>query len=412
MNLTTRRLSLLALAPCALAGMTFLAGCQTWGQVKDEVASPYLDLRSNLILQMAESHFEAGQLEIAQKHVNDATKIDPTNPKLYLMDGRIALERGQLERAMKLFEVSIQFDEQAAGDSEAALAQTNPDPHHFQGVIYQRWQRYDEALEAYGKAFALERDNPGHLMAMAGALVPLERTDEAIALLEEQRTYFDQSSALRASLGHLYRLQGNHRKAVRAFEEAVTLQPENAKLREELALSQAAAGDHADAASNLRIVIEDPDSRDRLDLHRLLAQSQIADGQINAARQTLINLTRRYAAEPDDWVNLAKLAWREKDYSATLFAAHNVTQLAPDRPEGYLLAGMVWQHRGNDVNALRMFDRAAELDVDDATPLVLRGVVLQRSGKPEAAALAYREALQRQPADPRAKRLLASVEVQ
>ncbi|MEM1211494.1 MAG: tetratricopeptide repeat protein [Planctomycetota bacterium] len=400
MNSTPQRSFLFALAPAALAGIAFLSGCQTWGEVKEEVASPYLELRSNLILQMAESHFESGQLDIAQKHVNDATKIDPTNPKLYLMDGRIALERGQLERAMKLFTVSIQFDEE------------NADPHHFQGVIYQRWQRYDEAFEAYGKAYTLERDNPSHLLAMAGVLVPLNRTQDGIAILEEQRTYFDQSASLRASLGHLYRLQGQHRQAVRAFEEAVTLQPENAKLREELALSQAAAGEHGEAAANLRIVLEDPDARDRLDLHRLLAQSQIADGQINAARQTLINLTRQYAAEADDWVNLAKLAWREKDHSATLFAAHNVTQLAPDRPEGYLLAGMVWQHRGNDANALRMFDRAAELDTNDATPLVLRGVVLQRSGKPEAAALAYREALERQPADSRAQRLLASVEVQ
>ncbi|MEM6392900.1 MAG: tetratricopeptide repeat protein [Planctomycetota bacterium] len=410
MTPTTQRLSLLVLAPCALAGMTFLAGCKTWGQVKQDVANPYLEMRSNLVLQMAQSHFESGQLDIAQKHVNDATKIDPTNPDLYLMDGRIALERGQLERAMKLFTVSIQLDEKAAEDSAQHVQ--NPDPHHFQGVIFQRWQRFDEAVEAFGKAYTIERDNPAHLMAMAGALVPLDRTDDAITILEEQRTYFDQSSALRASLGHLYRLQGKHRKAVRAFEEAVTLQPENTKLREELALSQAADGQHEDAASNLRIVLEDPDARDRLDLHRLLAQSQIADGQISAARQTLINLTRQYAAEADDWVNLAKLAWREKDYNGTLFAAHNVTQVAPERPEGYLLAGMVWQHRGNDVNALRMFDRAAELDTDDATALVLRGVVLQRSGKPEAAALAYREALQRQPADPRAKRLLASVEVQ
>ena len=56
-----------------------------------------------------------------------------------------------------------------------------------------------------------------------------------------------------------------------------------------------------------------------------------------------------------------------------------------------------------------MFDRASQLSGGSAEPLILRGMALQRAGKSAAAADAYTKALERNPNDARAQRLLEQV---
>ncbi len=406
-----RRATVAALTTAVLAASVMLApGCQkSWGEEKKAQRNKYYNMRSGLMLEMAESHFAAGQLDTAEKTVRDAARIQPDNPRLHLMAGRIALERGKLERAITHFNKCLGIYAQAVEDGQTVQGKQVAEPHFYKGVVLQRWQRWQNAYDSYEQALNLEKDNSGHLIAMSEMLVPMDRIDEAIALLEDKVIYFDQSAAVRSSLAHLYRIKGDHLKAAQLFKEAAVLAPTDLKLREELAVSQSASDQHQDAAATLTELLSHREMQGRVDLHRKLAHIQIAAGQLNSARQTLIELTRRDAATADDWVHLAKLAWKDGDLGATLFAAHKVTRLAPDQAEGYLLAGMVWQKRGHIENALRMFDRAAELDDTDPTPLVLRGMTLQNAGKPGAAADAYDRALQRQPNHPHARRLLAAV---
>jgi Flp pilus assembly protein TadD len=62
--------------------------------------------------------------------------------------------------------------------------------------------------------------------------------------------------------------------------------------------------------------------------------------------------------------------------------------------------------------AMEMFDQAAHLAPEDASPLLLRGITLERQGLLADAAEAYSEALRRQPDDRRAQQLLAKVSAQ
>ena len=71
---------------------------------------------------------------------------------------------------------------------------------------------------------------------------------------------------------------------------------------------------------------------------------------------------------------------------------------------------MVWNKRERLDRALSMFVRAAGLAPNNTTPLILRGISLQKSARRAAAAEAYNEALKRNPEDIRAQRLLAQVE--
>lgn len=387
----------MGLAAVALLG---LAGCQQnnvhqeWRAQADE---RWLNVRSALMLEMAQQYFDTGDLDQAAKTVKDALRLDPNNAGLYVLAGRISLERGQLERSYHLLNMAIEHDE------------TLPQAHYYQGLVLQRWQQYDEALTRYQRAIELEADNIAYLLAAGEMLVELDRRDEAMDLLQSKLTYFDQNASIRAAIGHLYAMQGRPDQAVRFFRQASLLDPESFKFKEELSLALLAAGQNQEAVELLKQLVEDPQAEGRRDLQRALAQAQTELGRIEEARAIYLKLARSEPSEAIDWVKLAELAWRQEDLEGTLYAAGRAISLAPQQHEGYLLAGMVWHKRKQLSEALRMFDRAAELAPNSAEPLILRGLALQQAGHRQAAVEAYEEALQRQPQDTRAQRLLQAL---
>lgn len=391
-------------AVLSLTAITLLAsslfGCaskNSHDQWVDSADNRWKSLRSAAMLDMAQDRFDAGSLDQAEKTVTEAAAIDSTNPQLHLLAGRIALERGQLERAYRLFQLS------------AELNANIPDTFYYQGVVLQRWKQYDAALDAYQAAYDLDKDNPARLLAVGEILIELDREQEAIELLEDKKYYFDQNAGLRALLGHLYRMQDEPKLAVENFRQATMLNADNMRLHEELAFSQGEAGSYTDAATTLRMLLALPEYQNRSDLKRSLAQAEAEIGRFQSARDIYIELTRKDPSHTADWLRLGEVCWKLDDTGGALIAANRAISLSPQRSEGYLLAGMVWQKRGRIQDALDMFDRAADLAPQDATPLILRGLSLQKTDRLAAAAEAYEEALRRNPDDHRAERLLSQV---
>jgi tetratricopeptide (TPR) repeat protein len=143
---------------------------------------------------------------------------------------------------------------------------------------------------------------------------------------------------------------------------------------------------------------------------RRLASAQLDAGRVADARQTYIDITNVAGDRASDWIKLGELSWRLEDTGGAIIAANKVMDLAPNRHEGYLMAGMVWQKRGELADALRLFDHAAKLVPNDTTPLLMRGLALQKAGNPAAAMRAYEQAVERNPDDRRAQRLLAALQ--
>ena len=395
-----------ALCPSLVVLLTALSvGCATDGGNKErwrtDAQKRWLQMRSELMLQMAQQAFDTGDLTKAERDLKNAISFDPENKDLHVLAGRIALEQGRLEKAFLHLNNAIELDNPERPRSAEA--------RYYQGVVLQRWQRYADALERYEEAYQIRPDHPPFLTARCEMLVALDRVNEAVQLLESKLNYFDQSAGIRATLGHMYRLVGDHAKAADVFMQASVLDPEDLSIQEEHARALVAADQHQEAIKVLVRLIEHEESKDRKDLRRLLAQSHIQVGQLAQARKVYTDVTRGGGENAEDWIQLAQIAWQSDDLGATLSASNRAMRAAPQRHEGYLLAGMVWQKRGRLENALRNFDRAAELAPDNAVPLILRGISLQKAGRNAAAAKAYVEALRRKPDDPRATKLLRTV---
>ncbi len=354
-------------------------------------------IRSAVMYDTARTQFVTGQLDMCQRTLEESLRQDPTSAKLLTLYGQLKIERGQLERAYHFFQAAIEADE------------AYPEPRYFQGIVLQRWQRHDAAYERYKEAFELEADNAGYLLAMAEMLVAMNDTGQAIDLLEGKVIYFDQNAGVRGTLGYLYSINGDYARATEMFRQASQLEPDNLKVREDLALTQTANGDDRAAVTTYRQLLEQPEAKDRSDLKRLLAAALIRTGNQREARDLYFDLTRLPDADVDDWVRYGELSWKLDDEGNALNAANRAMRIAPQRHEGYVLAGLIWQKRDRLDDALLMYDRAASVAPESASPLILRGIALQKAGRLEAAADAYTEALKRQPTDARALRLLRSV---
>lgn len=402
----TRKLTHSMLALSFAAGLWGCEGYQSYTDKHyEDSVKKWNGVKSSIAMEMAESHFNGGQIKLAEKTVEDAMQADPENPQLWLMAGRVSLENSELELGYQRLAKSIEYGDKLEDYKQEERAK----PYYYQGIIDQRWQRYESAKDRYTQAYELDADNVSYFLARVEMMVQLDELDAATAELEEKASYFDQNATVRALLAHVYRRQGNHQKAAIWFKQASMLASEDMKLLEEVARSQSTIGQHDEAAQTLKQLIAVDYGSQRADLYRLLAESYEAQNKLREARAVYVDLTRLDRNSVQDWSRLGGLAYRLGDEGATLQAANRLITLAPDDHRGYLLAGMVWNKRDRLDRALNMFDRAAELAPQDTTPLILRGIALQKSKKPAAAADAYKQALAIDPKNTRAQRLLTSV---
>jgi len=402
------RTTLAALFAAAL--VTVLPACNSNQQSNhdkwvEDADQRWNTVKSSIAIQMAEDQFNGGQLGLAQKTIEDAMVKDMENPQLWLMGGRIALEKSELETAYQRLAKAIEYGEEKEGYSQKKKAE----PYYFQGIIDQRWQRYESAKDKYTLAYQRHPENVAYFLAKAEMLVQLGKLTEASTELESKTNYFDQNATVRALLGHVYRRQGNHEKAAVWFKQASMLAPEDMKLKEEVARSQMAVGRFNEASRGLSELIRTPYAAERTDLHRLLAECYAKAGKLHEAKAQYNKLTSLDRTSIHDWSKLGELSYRLGDEGTALQAANRLINLPPDDHRGYLLAGMVWNKRDRLDRALSMFDRAAELAPNNTTPLILRGIALQKNQRPGAAADAYKQALSIDPDNKRAQHLLTSV---
>jgi tetratricopeptide (TPR) repeat protein len=386
------------------AALLSLGGCHAnQSSHKENVnaaESRWAKIRSDNKLTIARQQFETGDLDQAEKTLLEAIGADPVNARLWTLAGRIALERGQLEKSAQRLTKATELDPKSA------------EPHYYIGIVQQRWKQFDRAHEAYAKAYELQADNVNFLLAVSEMLAAMERTDEALALLESKATYFDQNSGIRVAAGQLYLVKGNFLKAAEYFRQASLLRPDDLQVLEDLASARIGAKQYKEAIGDLQRLVKECRNERRVDLLQTLASTYMSANLIDEARATYLEITRLDRNDIDAWIKLGEISLAREELGPALSAANRVISLASQQPEGYLLAGLVWQKRKEIDKALTHFDRAASLAPGEVDAVILRGITLEQAGRFDAARVAYKDAMKRKPEDGRAKRLLAQLNTQ
>lgn len=399
--MNTHKKTQLIISTFCLFLLLAVTGCNKQYATHDEAVNAaedrWLAVRSLQKHKIAEQQFETGDLEQAEGTLVEALSFDPKNAKLHLLAGRIELEKGRLERSYNRLADAITYDEKLH------------EAYYFRGIVHQRWKQFDLALASYEKAYEYQADNVAYVVAISEMLVALDRTEDALTLLAGKVRYFDQNAGIRMALSQIYETKGEFSIAADYMSQAALLRPDDVKIVEDLAMLHLAAKNYKDSESSIERLLSDPANAKRGELWRALGTARIGSENYSDARDAYLKATNIDRTDVSAWIKLSEISMAQKNWSAALTAASRVISIDGTRHEGYLLAGLIWQKRGEIDKALKHFDEAAKRSSDNVDALILRGITLEQAGRTQAAADAYRTASQRNPNDPRPRKLLSQV---
>ena len=355
--------------------------------------------RASVLASLAQDQYKAGAFDSCRKTLTDALKMDPRNPRLHLLAGKLALEQGQLELAERELELARKY------------APNDPEGYYLAGVIYQRWQKPERAYEFYTAAADKNPIEVQYLLARAEMLVEMERQPEALALLQGKVQYYENNAAIRDAVGQLLMQAKRYHEAVDVFREASVLDDQELGFKERLGLAMFYDKQYADAVDVLSKLVQREGFQERADLLAALGEAQLQMNKPRDARQSFDLATRHGPSNLKAWLGLGRSAMEVKDYRRAELALKKAQSLDQTSAEAQLMTGYLRLRQGKMKDALAAFQQACKLDPKDAVAVCMVGYVYEKSGKPDVAAKYYGKALKLNPNDPLASKLMAGVDL-
>jgi tetratricopeptide (TPR) repeat protein len=387
-----RNLSLSLLLAALAAGCA--ADSTKQPTAKEQAVQQWNATRAAVLLSLAKDQYATGNFDRCRQTVDQAERMDDKNPATRILSAKLYIEQGNLD--------SAQQELAAAGKLDAKLAE----PDYLEGVIDQRWQQPEKALECYGHACEKAPTEQAYLMAKAETMVDLGRQTEALALLQSKVVYFEHSAAVRDAVGLLLLQQHRPDDAVEMFRRATILAPDDSTLREHLANGLFQSGQYAEATEVLRALLDEKEYAKRTDLRLTLADSEMAVRRFVAARQDAQTACDDDPTSTIALLTLAKAHFALGEIQGTQIELHRALDLDPNCAEAYLLMGYLNLRQNSPQAALRNFSQAHDLDPADTTSMCMMGSALEKMNRSQEAIGWYEQALKLDPKDELADKLL------
>lgn len=213
------------------------------------------------LLRLAKEDISRNSLTSAEKTLEQAILMNNQVADAFHLLGYVYAKRGKFKKAILAFQKALNLD---PFHTEAAIAlsglyndvgkykegaavfyktkkrldRTLPghDPrinqnlaqrHYELGILYQRFERFQEAHHEFAKALNLEPDNIGAAVQMAKCLSKTGDKPAAIGFLKKTLESHPKSVEAKVQLGVLYHSQQQLKEAHREWQEALSLDPEN-----------------------------------------------------------------------------------------------------------------------------------------------------------------------------------------
>jgi tetratricopeptide (TPR) repeat protein len=388
---TRKHLSVLLLAAAVAVG------CQSSGDKASAEKPKWDTARSGVLLNVASDQFNAGAYDKARRTLDEIFKLTPDNAGALMLLVRIELENGRLEGAFSTLE------------RVRALAPGLAEVDYLDGIIAQRWKRFEDAEQSFARAFAREPDDLAYMLAYSELLAGNGRLNEAIAVLEPRVSQFDQTPAVRDALGRLLEQAGRLDQAVEHYRRAVVAEGADASIRERLAVALFRLERFDDALGQLNRLDHEALLDGRADLQTVRADCLAATGRLSEARTVYEQATRTDPTYVPAFRGLARAALAEGDRRRAGIAIAKATALKPGDPQTIVLGGCIELAEGRSDAARKSFEQALAIEPDNALAITLLGLLHERDGNTTGAAEAYSRALRIAPDEPLARQLIVDL---
>jgi len=262
---------------------------------------------------LARIHLVQGDLDSAGEHIAELLEVAPNLPMANYLDGLVKFERQDIDAA------------------EAAIRQVQRvDPGHgpslyLMGAIKYRQGQLAQAEDNLQRFLSEDPRNASAAKLLASVRFEREDFAGAIEALEPVRPTSEDPQLL-AMYGTAQLRLGRPAEAAEALQAAVTLAPDMAAFRNQLAVSLLAAGDQSRAEAELESAID-------------------VDGE----------------QFQSDYL-IAMLRLREQDWEGAAEAVEALIAKNPDSPMGYNLRGAVALGQKDQTSAVDAFEAALERD--------------------------------------------------
>ncbi|MFO0832648.1 MAG: tetratricopeptide repeat protein [Phycisphaerales bacterium] len=386
-----------------LAGWAFVAGvgCTppkhgNYTKEGKNLAKERIDaLKGQTEYQMAMQSFLDADLEKAGKHIEKAMLLAPKVASVFVLRGRIMLEKSDIQQAQASFAKAKEID---PAEVEA---------YYYSGILSERITLREEALENYRKANELDPEKVQYPIAAADMMIELGRVDEAEQYLLQQQVQLHHTAGVQQMLGKISVLRGDNVQAEKFFTEARILASDETSVLEDLARAQFNLAKWGEAESNLARLLRSPEYTDRRDLAHMRAKCLNNLNRNAEARDLLVTLTKGDIGQADveAWISLGQVAYTLGDWSRVRQSFVRTISLAPERPEGYILRGL-HQRRTNDLKGAEQSFRKA-IDISpSAENYIILGLVYQKMHNEPAAKTCFAKASALDPKDEVARQLV------
>jgi tetratricopeptide (TPR) repeat protein len=366
---------------------------------KEAATQEWNRARANVMYGLAKDQYATGNLDAARKTTDDAQRLDQENGPLRVLSAKLAIEEGNLDLA----------------DKELAKARKinpkNAEADYLSGVVNQRWQKPEVALEFYSAAADKETGELAYLLAKSEMLVFLGRQEEALRLLQSKVVYYESSAVIRDAVGQLLMQFKKYDEAAAVLRQATILATDDLMIQEHLGFALYFAGKYAEAVEPLRKVLKSESYAKRADVHMALGKSLLEIGKLREARAALETAGNLDESNAATWVSLGRVAMQLGDDKRAELSLRRAIATDPANSEARLLTGYLRLRQKKYNEALTSFQRASALDAKDTTSLCMVGYALQKLGREKEASQYYAKALKIKPGDEMARKLMASVDM-
>jgi len=374
------------------------AGCQNKDKQTEEAQERWNNTRATIMLGVAQDQYKAQDFDKCRETVTKALRMAPDSPQLHVLAAKVEIEQGHLELAEKELETARKF-----GPAE-------PEPYYLSGVIYQRWQKPQTALDFYHQAAQRAPAELSYVLAEGEMLVALDRVSEALTLLQSKVAYFENSPAIRDAVGQLLVQTGRYADAIRMFRQASILSEKDDGIRERLAMAYYYNKQCKECAQVLTRLTSTEAFAKRADLFQLQGECQLNVGDSHGAVRSFTTATEINPLSAKLWQGLGRAILDTGDFKRAEYSLRRSLGLDNNVSETHLLMGYVHVRQKDFDAALKSFKTASSLDNSDTTSLCMIGYTLAKMGREREAVNYYSQALRIKPGDDMASELMAQID--
>jgi tetratricopeptide (TPR) repeat protein len=390
------------LVPALVLAMASAVGCDS-STYKNKTQHEKAKLqwnaaRASVMATLAQDQYKNGDFDKCRTTINDALKLNPENPQLHILSAKLAIEQGQLEVAERELQQTQRIDP------------NNAEGYYLSGVVYQRWQQPQRAFECYSLACEKNPNELAYLMAKAEMMVAMDKPHDALLLLQEKVVFFEHSGAIRDAVGQLLVREKRFPEAVDMLKQASILAEDDNSIREHLALGLFFNKQFRESADVLTKLTGNEKYAKRGDLFLTLGECHLQSNRPREARAAFETATQLMPGSASAWLSLGKAALELNDLKRAELCLKKSTAIEPRSSEASLLTGYLRLKQNRLDDALLAFRTASALDREDPVAVCMAGYVLEKQGKPEQAMKYYAKALKLKPGDELATRLMASID--